>query len=153
MRGLVATLLPGPVRWLAPLACLVGVLASSAGCGPAGPGKLLPVEGTVTIDGKPLTTGTVSFRPATDKGNTGTAEPAGASHADGRYQVFTAGRPGAPPVWYRILLVADQPDANNPSAAPKSLVPVKYREAKNSQLLREVVERPAAGAYDLKLAR
>jgi hypothetical protein len=148
-----ADTLPRRRRRLAFALYLGGTLAALAGCGPAGPANLVPVAGTVTYDGRPLTKGTVSFRPDAGAGNTTPYEPAGTVDEQGHYTLVTAGKPGAPPGHYKVTVAAEELDPNNPSAAPKSLIPVKYGRVTSSGLTIDVVEHPAPGAYDIKLAR
>jgi hypothetical protein len=60
------------------------------GCGGSGP-KLVPVEGAVTLDGKPLANKTVMFTPIDDTSGHGAG---GVSGAEGKY-TLTAVVPGA----------------------------------------------------------
>lgn len=125
------------------------------GCGDSG-GNLVPVVGKVTVDGQPLTTGTgnVSFRP--EKGNANRQEPAGAIEPDGSYRLSTAGKEGAPPGRYRVLVVDVEPiDPKNPFpyGKRKSHVSYKYSDPKTTDVVIEVVPSPAPGAYDLKLRK
>ena len=79
--------------------------------------------------------------------------------ASGKYTLVTNGRKGAPPGWYKVAVTATAPaeldTKRGPShhPVPKSLLPAKYGQAKTTDLLIEVVEHPAPGAYDLKLSR
>ena len=73
--------MPGRLALLSALCCLAPV----AGCG--GPGTAT-VSGTVTVDGKPLGKGVISFAPADGVGSPATAEVVA-----GRYQLVTS--PGA----------------------------------------------------------
>jgi len=59
------------------------LLATAAGCGPSRPG-LLPAEGVVTLDGKPLAEASVVFQPAA-----GGRPATGVTDADGRFKVGT----------------------------------------------------------------
>jgi hypothetical protein len=128
-----------------------GLLGLALGCGQkAG----VPVVGTVTVDGKPLTLGTVSFRPDKTQGNTSTQEPSGEIDAQGSYKLYTAGKEGAPLGWYKIAIIASDPiDPKNPYALTKSHVKAKYNVAETSGLSIQVVDTPAPGAYDLKLPK
>jgi hypothetical protein len=142
------------IRWrLVVTVCLGSALAAAAGCQRSGPGKLLPVEGTVLYEGKPLTVGSVSFRPDAARGNTSTYEPAGSIDDQGHYQLVTAGKPGAPPGWYKVTVTAEELDANNLSAPPKKLIPARYGMPTTTELALEVVDNPRPEAYDLKLTR
>jgi hypothetical protein len=123
------------------------------GCDRSGVGRVVPVKGIVTIDGKPLTTGSLVFKPDAGKGNQSTFEPAGQIGADGSYELFTGPKEGAPLGWYNIGVVAQELNAADPYAAPKSLIPAKYADAVSSGVAIEVVENPAAGAYDIRLTK
>jgi len=124
-----------------------------AGCDQSGLGRIVPVKGTVSLDGKPVPSGSLLFRPDAAKGNTSKFEPAATINSDGSYSLFTAEREGAPPGWYKVSVVAQELNAKDPYAPAKSLVPTKYNDPETSGISVEVVEQPAAGAYDLKLTR
>ncbi len=130
---------------------LVVIVPSLAGCGSDGP-KLVPVSGKVTIGDKPLSTGSVLFKPDGAKGNTSTRDIFGHIKEDGTYTLVTGKKEGAPLGWYKVAIQASEPvDPNNVRAAPKSLVNKKYTKPETSGLSVEVVDSPAEGAYDLKL--
>lgn len=59
------------------------LVATVAGCGPSRPG-LLPAEGIVTLDGKPLADAAVVFQPAA-----GGRPASGVTDANGRFKVGT----------------------------------------------------------------
>jgi hypothetical protein len=130
--------------------------AGVTGCGDKGLGTLHPVSGKVTLDGKPLTTGAVSFRPDLSRGNNSQHIPTGQIDPEGNYKLTTANRAGAPPGWYRVLVIAQDigGDAGKKSGtAPgtKLLVPQRYLDPQSTPLSVEVVKKPASGAYDLNL--
>lgn len=136
-------------------ACIGAGLAMMVGCGDSG-SNLVPVVGKVTVDGQPLTTGTgnVSFRP--DKGNPNRQEPYGSIDPEGTYRLVTAGKEGAPPGRYRVLVTDMEPiDPKNPFPYPKrkTHVNLKYNDPKTTDLVIEVVPSPAPGAYDLRLKK
>jgi hypothetical protein len=142
-------------RWhLASYLSLCGlVCAAFYGCNPAGE-KLTPVEGKVTVSGTPLTTGSVTFHPDTAKGNSTPHIPVGMLDAQGNYKLTSATREGAPLGWYKVTVSAQEPiDPKNPYAPPKHLINSKFSDVSTSGLEIEVVASPAAGAYDLKLAK
>lgn len=153
----------GPRRCLAlVLAALVaGALAS--GCGDAsGVGRTVPVRGKVTVGDVPLTAKStvLLFKPDAAKGNTSPFEPTGTVDEKGNYQLTTKGKNGAPPGWYKVVVTAREDAAPVHAKSPKqhrpvarSLLSVKYGTAESSGLSIEVVENPAPGAYDLKLAK
>jgi hypothetical protein len=128
------------------------LLAALAGCGATDSPALLPVAGQVRFGGKPLTRGTVVLYPDARKGNTSKHEPRGTIQADGRYQIATHPRAGAPPGWYKVAVRATEPgDAKNPYALPRSLIPEKFQSPDTSGLTLEVRSDPPAAAYDLEL--
>jgi hypothetical protein len=129
------------------------IVAGVAGCGGGTKTEtFLPVAGKVEYKGKPLATGVVIFTADADKGNTTPHEPRGKIDADGTFTVMTAGKPGAPPGWYRITVVANKPqDEKNPYAVPASLIPKHYADTSKSGLSAEVVASPPPGAYDFVL--
>ena len=78
---------------------------------------LTPVKGKITVNGKALTTGNISFRPDNAGGNSSILEPSGDVADDGTYTIFTGKRPGAPVGKYFVLVTAYEPiDPNKPSA-------------------------------------
>src|SRR5262245_48110528 len=100
------------VRALAGLLLALALVAAGAvlpGCG--GPAEeFFPVTGQVTLDGKPLKVGSVSFRPDAARGNASLHHPTGEIDDQGRYTLVTVGRKGAPPGWYKVLVFADEND-------------------------------------------
>lgn len=100
----------------------VGVACCLAGCqGETGPAKY-EVSGTVTLDGKPLSNGDVTFYPAA------TNMPAAAGKLqDGRYTFrAVAGE-------HRVVIraVSDKPIITSPIDPPvyESIVPARYNDA------------------------
>lgn len=70
-------------------AMLVVVVAATGGCSDA-PYKLAPVHGTVTIDGRPMTSGKVMFAPIKNGPGIEAGKPAiGAIHDDGSFELST----------------------------------------------------------------
>ncbi len=140
---------------------LVGALLV-LGCGDdSGVGGLLDIRGSLTLDDEPLTAKStvVLFKPDASKGNASRFEPVGTVDEQGNYTLLTEGKPGAPPGWYRVIVTAteSQPDSAqrppNRRPVPRSLVPAKYGQAATTELMIEVVEDPAPGTYDLRLAK
>jgi hypothetical protein len=127
------------------------------GCGQSGP-KLAPVSGKVTLDGKPLPGGTVSFYADATKGNQSKDIPTG-KIKEGSYELLTEGRKGAPPGAYKVVVFADQYSTDAPplpigtAEQPRSIINTRYNRPDRTPLAVEVVDKPAAGAYDLKLTR
>lgn len=136
--------------------CLCGSVVLVVGCSDSGGVKLLPVAGKVTVDGKPLTTGTgkLSCRPV--KGSATAQQPAADIEEDGTYRLATDGMEGAPPGRYQVLVVDVEPidpKSRFPYGPRKTHVNSKYSDPKKSDLHIEVVPSPAPGAYDLKLTK
>lgn len=129
--------------------------ASLVGCGDnSGIGKTYPVVGKVSVDGKPVPAGTLSFRPDKAKGNKNLHEPFGQIDASGNYKMFTLKKEGVPPGWYRVAVNASEPvEVGNMSGAARWFANPKFATADMSGLSVEVVENPAPGAYDFKLTK
>ena len=82
---------------------LCSAIAGLAGCNKAPPAApCFPVSGTVTINKKSMTTGTVKFAPDASKGNTSKESALGLIQPDGKYSLVTNGRSGAPLGWYKV---------------------------------------------------
>jgi hypothetical protein len=132
--------------------CLCGVvLCVLAGCDRDE--TTVRVEGKVLVDGQPLTVGTVIFTPDAAKGNTSQHEPRGKLDANGVYRVYLAkDREGVPPGWYKISISAQRlKDAKDPYSYV-SVIPAKFANPETSGLALQVVDNPAAGAYDIALS-
>jgi hypothetical protein len=136
---------------LAPLSILACALI---GCQRAE--RLYPVEGTVTIDGEPLHGGRrsyVVYQPDRSKGNDSPHEPKSTIDADGHYRLATVAKDGARSGWYKVRVdAAEVVDMANPYVT-KWLVAKKYIDFGTSGLEMEVTEKPAAGAYDLRVGK
>lgn len=115
-------------------------------CGCSGEANLPAVTGKVTIDGVPLKRGSISLRPVDPACKD---EPYATIEADGTFKVMTKNRPGSPKGKFAVLLTAyEDIDPNNPSAAPKSLIPKRYAQMDKPAIHIEV---PSAN-YDLSLS-
>jgi hypothetical protein len=132
-------------------ALLIGGAAFAAGCSRGGE-NLAPVSGKLTVDGKPLTTGSVSFRPDASQGNGSQHQPNGAIDAEGKFELYVPpDRKGAPLGWYRVVVTAyDDPQPGKPL---KSFIDMKYSDEKTTTLKVEVVAKPEPGRYDFKLTK
>jgi hypothetical protein len=143
---------PGPAT-----ASLLVFLA--AGCFDPAAVKTFPVTGKVTLNDRPVTaTSTiVLFKPDTARGNTSPFEPTGTVDDAGNYQVFTRGKQGAPPGWYKVVVTATEPRGpqekgpRNHRPGPRSVLPARYGQEATTPVAVEVVEHPAPDAYDVKL--
>jgi hypothetical protein len=143
------------------------VALASCGCGDrSGVGLTYAVHGKVTLDGKPFNASTtvILFKPDAARGNENQFSPAGGVNQEGDYMLSTKGKKGAPPGWYRVIVTAHEGAVEHPKQAQggaygahprrptaRALLPAKYGREESSELLIEVVENPAPGAYDLLL--
>ncbi|WP_339728059.1 hypothetical protein [uncultured Gimesia sp.] len=126
-----------------------------AGCSGNERPKTIPVTGTVTIDGKLLPKGTVTFQPkSSSEGNV--KRPAiGQIDTTGRVQLstFEAGD-GVLPGSYAVVITAfeNDPTAEEYAAGVKrkSLIPDKYSNALTSGLEADVAEGKNDFTFDLK---
>lgn len=110
---------------------ILGVLLL-AGCGRSG---VVPVSGTVTLDGKPLAHATVVFELQSDDKNPGPGS-SGTTDANGRYtlHVMTTNAPGALIGKHKVSITAYEGDVEGESSAPDAttkvnraaLVPPEY---------------------------
>ena len=125
--------------------CVVALLL---GCG-APASDLVPVSGKVTLEGRRLRHGTVSYRP----GEITLPQATGALDGEGRYRLFTGGELGAPAGEYKVVVFAyDQPTQGAGNAGlPKSVISERYHQGETTPLTREVRKDAPQGAYDLEL--
>ena len=105
------------------LICLSLLFGFAIGCGPGGP-EIARVEGTITMDGKPLPNAIVMFVPS------GGRPSACESDANGKYVLeFSGGRKGAIPGMNRVEIntarLAYEKDGKSYPAVKES-VPAKY---------------------------
>ena len=122
-------------------------LVFQAGCG--GDSAATPVEGVVTLNGKPLPDATVVLLPT--KGS-GPGPFSGKTDSEGRFMLGTALEPegGAVPGQYRMKIttvenVAGEEGKPAPMPTQKEVVPPDYRDG------RMPFEVPAGGARDIKV--
>jgi hypothetical protein len=144
--------------------CCCGLLML-AGCSNSeeSPGKLVPVQGKITLsDGTPLPGGRVLFfasdrdpnapPPASPERNApaspdrDTPTSVGQVQEDGSYTLSTKGHPGAPLGKYRVVLARGAADRK-----AWSRVPTQYVNPRKSPLEVEVADNKPEGGYDLKL--
>ena len=145
------------------LAVLVGI-APALGCGQKDV-ALAPVTGKVTVDGKPLSSGTVSLIPDVAAGGEGAKEAGkiptlglsgGGIGPDGTYKIYTGGKEGAPLGKYKIRIVPPQTQTKkdkDAKEAPDIGYKKDYTDANKTPLHYEVVASPEPGRYDLKLTK
>jgi hypothetical protein len=135
---------------MVPIRAVLGccVLLILVGCGSKEPslGKLVPVEGKVTLaTGNPLTLGSLSFVPLDRDPNLPGATSDGRINREGTYKLFTNNKPGAPLGKYRVVLV------RGTDKKGWARVPRRYYSEEKSPLEVEVVEDKPEGGYDLKV--
>jgi hypothetical protein len=124
------------------------------GCGAQDDGPtLIPVVGTVLVDGTPLPGAGVSFRPDPSQGNTTGYIPTGTADADGRYELITAAKKGAPVGIYKVVVTAPTPPITGGEAPVAGPPPfdAKYANAEETDLFIEITDEIPAPAYDIEL--
>lgn len=128
--------------------CLLcaGGLITAAGCG-GGP-EVVPVAGTATVDGQPLSGFVITLIPDKEKGNTAEVDCSARLGEDGRYSITTDDRynqyKGAPPGWYKVTIWSTEDKA----------IPInKDYLSGPKQLSIEVKPDAPPGAYDLKFTK
>ena len=138
--------------WLPRLAVAVVAGLSAQGC--SGSGDDLPresVSGTVTLDGRPLSTGAIRFSPSRND-LSGHAVEGGDSIKNGRFSISR--EVGLIPGDYRVSIFSGNTTGQRPSAdagpgriakAAKELIPAKYNS--QSELMANV---PKGGLTDLR---
>ena len=142
------------------------------GCGRSIP-KLVPIEGTVFLDGKPLAYKSILFLPEKETGGNGAG---GFTDGDGKYYLLavlfgiTSDYRGCPPGRYRVVVsepsiplsAADfgpldvEEEGDEPAVAvgpvsspPKTRIPAVYTSEKTTTLIVEVPK--SGGVVDLEL--
>jgi hypothetical protein len=131
-------------RTLVPILVTVAI-TSMVGCSGS---KESSVTGHVTLDGSPLSQGTVAFEP-----QAGGMLAAGALDANGNYELLTNQVDGLTPGKYRVKILAwertpDPPDGGLPPPG-KLLIPEKFTRADTSGLVFEVA--PGRNRIDIEL--
>jgi hypothetical protein len=144
------------------LGSLAGLCALVVGCGGPPPEVFIPVSGTVSLDGKPLPIGWITFHPDHAQGNQNLRLPHAEIRKDGTYELSPlAGKMGASPGRYRVVVAATydpipvRPKFNPDGTEwePRWLHHKKYLRPETTPLRVEVVEKPAPGAYDFMLSK
>ena len=108
------------------LLALVGLLPLASGC--QEPNAYVPVRGTVTLDGKPLGSGTVQFQPSVGQVASGELGP------DGTFTLSTpSGGNGVLAGTYRVTVVAYDPMASE-QTVENLIVPLRYTRSGTSGL-------------------
>lgn len=107
-----------------------------AGCGSDAP-TTIPVSGTVTYNGEPVTVGKVMFRPITVAEGLPKRPAMGKLQSDGSYRLSTFARnDGAVPGEYHVVIDAmvSGPTPENPELPTVWAVPEAYTNARNTPL-------------------
>jgi hypothetical protein len=108
-------------------------------------GSRIPVQGKVTVDGKPLRGGNVRFY-ALDH-DVKALQPEGLIDSAGNYSVSSYEEKGAPAGKYRVTV-----DPASDDKKQDRLVGNLYMDWKKSPLVVIVQENAPAGAYNLKIS-
>jgi hypothetical protein len=135
--------------WRAGSVVLVAALTLGCGGEPAAAPNA-PVKGKVTLDGQALTGGNVTFQsqtppPAGMQANMS----AGQINSSGEFEIFTAGKSGAPVGKYKVSVTPSMV----PGGTGAAEIPMKYRDLNQTPFEFEVVEKADPGRYDLKLEK
>jgi hypothetical protein len=132
---------------------LCGLVSVAPGC-KSGP-RLVPVTGHVTVDGKALDSGYVTYKPNKSKGNDFGGESTASIGAGGEYTLTTNGQPGAPAGSYKVIVSASTADPNDNTnvSKAKALVNPKYSDSAQTPLEKEVVANAPPNAYDLQVTK
>ena len=138
-------------RWL-----IAAALAAVLGCSAAGP-DVVPVSGTVTLNGKPLANATVAFAPIAKPGEVIAGDgSAGKTDAAGEYTLTTSrGVPGAQVGRHRVRItvlaeqVGTSDERRSRGGRPvKNTVPARYNG--DTELTFEVIAgRPNKADFSL----
>jgi hypothetical protein len=128
---------------------LLFVLIQSTGCGPNHP-KTAPVSGKISMAGKAVPTGTITFIP-----NTPGTSATGEIGPDGSYTLTTFSKgDGAVIGSHKVIIVAmaDMKDRlpEDRSPTPPPLVPNKYTSLATTDLTAEVKDEKNVIDFDLK---
>jgi hypothetical protein len=134
------------------IALLLGALCvTSLGCSKTYQGgKLAPVSGTVTLDGKPAAEIMVLFTPTVETAGQGGM---GATDASGKYELKTRGEfTGVVPGQYKVTClkyvmpdgspIPNDPDFSMATSGAKQVLPAKYSDSEQTVLSATV---PAEG--------
>lgn len=123
---------------------VAGLLAAPLlGCRGADSLPLAKVRGTVTLEGAPLTKGSIQFMPDNSQGTRGPMAT-GQIGADGKFVLMTSTPgDGAQVGFYKVVVncweeTLFDPQNPKPAPPPKSLIPERYANERTSGLTAEV---------------
>lgn len=129
------------------LRTLGGLFILLVGCF-AGCSSGTTVSGHVTLDGKPLSKGTITF---SSKGEAPSAT--GTINSSGNYSLSVGTSSKITPGTYQVTIVATElvpPTPTDPSPLPKKLTPAKYEDPSNAEMVREVKQGSNKFDFELK---
>ena len=144
-----------PMRSLAPYLLLVSALVGCGGAKSEKPAKLAPVNGMVTLDGKPLAMAAMTFLPDGEtKGIAGVAY----TGEDGKFEAKWRTETGIPPGSYKVVvsrlgLPNGSPVPPGQSAADVGAietVPPRFSDAAQTKLALTVPDTGLTQTFDLK---
>jgi hypothetical protein len=87
---------------------IVSMTAASGLLGCGGGAKLVPVSGTVTLNGKPLKDAAITFLP--EDSSTGAFPGEDITGPEGNYKAMTRGRSGLTPGKYKVVVIKSLAD-------------------------------------------
>ncbi|MDB5390277.1 MAG: hypothetical protein JWM11_5923 [Planctomycetaceae bacterium] len=125
------------------------------GCGSGSELKLSPVKGTVAVAGNPLAEAGISFRADESKGNKTKHIPSATSDDEGNYELVTGGEKGAPPGWYKVVVIPSSPPivgGEMPKPGPPPF-DKKYLDPGATDLSVEVKDGATPDDYNLELKK
>lgn len=119
---------------------LIGLVGCGSGSG------VVPVSGTVTLDGEPLAGALVSFYPQEE----GKRFSTGTTDASGHYElVYTNDQKGAATGKHTVkITTATVQGEGGPARAPKEKLPAKYNDA--SELTVDITSSSSSTNFDLQ---
>jgi hypothetical protein len=129
--------------------CVIALSAVLTGCG--GSNNEATVQGLVTLDGVPVSAGSISFVPSG-----GGTQAYAMSDDSGNYEAYTGREPGLKPGPYRVTVVArqrpttNQTETGGPAPAGASITPRWYASPETSGLTFDV--KPGSNDINLELS-
>lgn len=105
------------------------------------------------LEGKPLEgkDGSVALKPDASKGNKSALQAVGVLQRDGTFSIQTNGVAGAAPGWYKVVIIAHEPETN-PNEDSIRALHERYEKEATTPLAIEVVASPPPGRYDLQVS-
>ncbi|HWL11319.1 MAG TPA: hypothetical protein VNQ76_23140 [Planctomicrobium sp.] len=130
-----------PFRRLMLAGLMLAIPMGNQGCGKAATPPLAKVSGVISLDGKPLTAGTVQFIPDKEMGTAGRMA-VGTIQSNGHYEL-TSVKPGdGAQVGHHIVVIqafeTAPPVTETEPPPPRALIPLKYTDPDTSELRAEV---------------